>query len=84
MLIQCVSLVSPKDTFLVAKCCQLMLKLLRNPGVPVDKPLLDTFVPWSLQALRESADLALIDILQALQAVIHSSAGNLGTVSPGN
>ncbi|XP_054264008.1 HEAT repeat-containing protein 6-like [Macrosteles quadrilineatus] len=67
---QCCSLILPSETFLVAKCCQLMLTVVGRQAIQPEKSLLSIAVPWCLQALQESADIALLDILQALEAII--------------
>ncbi|KAG8288418.1 HEAT repeat-containing protein 6 [Homalodisca vitripennis] len=77
ILSQCFSLVPPDDTFLVAKCCQLMLTLVGKQAVQLEKPLLNIAIPWSLHALQQSADIAFLDILQALEAIICSSISSL-------
>lgn len=72
---------SPDDTFLVAKCCQLLLTVMRKKAVQIDKTLLYVAVSWCLQALERSADIALLDILQALEGVIRSYPKDMEEVS---
>lgn len=81
---QCFTLVPPHETLLVAKICQLMLFLVRKQAVHFEKPVLDVAIPWFLQAIADSGDLALLDVLQALEAVICYSNNDIKEVSLNN
>lgn len=77
-------MVPPKETLLVAKCCQLILVLVRKQAVHFEKPVIDVALPWFLQAITDSGDLALLDVLQALEAVISYSINTITEVSLNN
>lgn len=47
----------------------------------LEKPVLDVAMPWFLQAIADSGDLALLDVLQALEAVICYSNNDIKEVS---
>lgn len=65
----------------MAKICQLMLFLVRKQAAHLEKPVLDVAMPWFLQAIADSGDLALLDVLQALEAVICYSNNDIKEVS---
>lgn len=67
---QCFSLVSPSDTFLVAKCCHLVINLIGKQGLRIEQQTLRISVSWCIEALKLSGDIALLDILQALEVII--------------
>lgn len=74
LLNQCFTLIPPTDTFLVAKCCHLVLNLVGKLGVIIEDQTLNVAVDWFLESLKLSADIALLDILQALEAIIETTA----------
>ncbi|XP_075220789.1 HEAT repeat-containing protein 6 [Lycorma delicatula] len=78
---QCCTLVSPSDTFLVAKCCHLIMNLVSKLGVQINGKSLVVVVNWCCQSLKSSADVALLDVLQALHAVINSQVSSIEEVT---
>ncbi|XP_039292105.1 HEAT repeat-containing protein 6 [Nilaparvata lugens] len=78
---QCCKLVSPSDTFLVAKCSHLIMNLVTKLSVKIEGKSLCIVVNWCCQALKLSADVALIDVLQALHAVIESKPSSIEEVT---
>nr|CAD7428030.1 unnamed protein product [Timema monikensis] len=77
---QCCTVVAPNDTFLVAKCCQLISNLILKQSVKVESRTLYLAVQWSCQALRNCADIAVLDILLALEALLRGNGGKLEEV----
>nr|CAD7394973.1 unnamed protein product [Timema cristinae] len=77
---QCCTVVAPNDTFLVAKCCQLVSNLILKQSVKVEGQTLYLAVQWSCQALRNCADIAVLDILLALEALLRGNGGKLEEV----
>lgn len=61
---------SPSDTFLVAKCCHLVMNLIGKQELRIEQQTLRISVSWCIEALQLSADIALLDILQALEVII--------------
>nr|CAD7407400.1 unnamed protein product [Timema poppensis] len=77
---QCCTVVAPNDTFLVAKCCQLISNLILKQSVKVEGQTLHLAVKWSCQALRNCADIAVLDILLALETLLRGNGGKLEEV----
>uniref|UniRef100_A0A1B6CV30 HEAT repeat-containing protein 6 n=2 Tax=Clastoptera arizonana TaxID=38151 RepID=A0A1B6CV30_9HEMI len=77
---QCFTLISPSNTFLVAKCCHLVLNLVGKLGVKLEDQTLNLAVNWCLESLKLSADVALLDILQALEAIIETSVLKISNI----
>ena len=70
---QCCSIVSPNDTFLVAKGCQLISNLINKQHVKVEGKTLTLAVSWCTQSLKHCGDIAVLDILQALEALLRGN-----------
>ncbi|KAJ9596933.1 hypothetical protein L9F63_012058 [Diploptera punctata] len=70
---QCCSIVPPNDTFLVAKGCQLISNLISKQHVKVEGKTLSLAVGWCVQSLKHCADVAILDILYALEALLRGN-----------
>lgn len=80
MINQSYSVVSPSDTFLVAKACQLISNLITRQHVKVEGEPLSAAITWCTQCLKYSGDAAILDILLALEALLRGNASNIHQV----
>lgn len=72
---QCVTLISPDDSVLVAKCCRLITNLIDGQKLIIEGRTLTLTVDWCLQALKQThID---VDVLLALHAILASEANNI-------
>ena len=81
LLVECFRVIGGGETFLVAKCCHLVRSLVERQGLLFSQPTLGLFVDWVTSALESSADVAYIDILQAIDIVIKENNAQLYSVS---
>jgi hypothetical protein len=74
---RCSSIVPSKDTFLVAKGCQLISNLITKQHVKVEGKTLSIAIRWCTQSLKYCGDAAILDILLALKALLHRNGSNV-------
>jgi hypothetical protein len=74
------SVVPPNDTFLAAKACQLISNLITRQHVKVEGKPLSAAVRWCIQCLKYCGDAAIVDILLALEALLHGNGSNIHEV----
>lgn len=75
MVNQCVTLIPPDDSALVAKCCRLITNLVAGQKLIIEGRTLTLTVDWCLQALKQTHND--VDILLALHAILASGANNI-------
>ncbi|XP_069701845.1 HEAT repeat-containing protein 6 isoform X3 [Periplaneta americana] len=74
---QCCYIVPPTDTFLVAKGCQLISNLIAKQHVKVEGKTLSDAISWCIQSLKCCREIAVLDILQALESLLRGNANNI-------
>lgn len=77
---RCTSIVPSTDTFLVAKGCQLISNLITKQHVKVEGKTLSIAIRWCSQSLKYCGDVAILDILLALQALLRRNGSNVEEV----
>ncbi|XP_047003089.1 HEAT repeat-containing protein 6 [Schistocerca americana] len=77
---QCCCIVPSNDTFLVAKGCQLFSNLILKQKVKVEGKTLLLAINWCLEAVKYCSDIAILDILGALEVLLYGN-GNLVKLS---
>lgn len=68
------------DTFLVAKGCQLISNLVSRQHVPLEGKSLSTAIAWCTQSLKHCGDIAILDILAAIESLLRGNGSNVGEV----
>lgn len=84
MVNQCCSFIPTDDKVLVKKCSQLLSNLVNRQKVVVEGRTLTISVQWCLKGLKIKDDAVILDILQALEALLRSNVDNIATVSVTN
>jgi hypothetical protein len=72
--------VPSNDTFLVAKGCQLISNLVTRQHVKVEGKTLSIAIGWCTQSLKYCGDIAILDILEALEALLRGNGSNVEEV----
>jgi len=72
--------VPSNDTFLVAKGCQLISNLVARQYVTLEGKSLSTAIAWCTQSLKRCGDIAILDILAAVESLLRGNGSKVGEV----
>ncbi|KRT79059.1 HEAT domain-containing protein [Oryctes borbonicus] len=73
---QCCTLISPDDSTLVSKCCQLITNLVTHQHLQLEGKILKGTIEWCIQALKQGDTTAKIDVLVAIDSLLRINASN--------
>ncbi|KAJ8873284.1 hypothetical protein PR048_026918 [Dryococelus australis] len=80
---QCCALVAPADSLLVAKGCQLLSNLMSRQQLQLPPEPLRVAVAWCARALSLAADIALLDLLRALELLLRRRVTGVSAAAGG-
>lgn len=76
---QCCTLVSPEDSLLVSKSCQLITNLINRHRIKIEGKTLNLAIQWCFKAFKEADKAVTIDVLITLDALIRSNTNIINT-----
>jgi len=72
--------VPSNDTFLVAKGCQLISNLVSRQHVTLEGKSLSTAIAWCMESLEQCSEIAILDILAAIESLLRGNGSKVGEV----